>query len=322
MKEPWQCVFDAAEPRVFHANDHSVYNVKRKIASLPPISYEAYTSKVQVKEDIRQNPEGSSASGDDHGDSDEASYDLATAFQCLFCNQEFEEDGQGFEGNLDHMSTTHGLHIPDVESVEDLESLVGYLSTEVRVWHECLYCGATKPTTQSIQSHMRDKSHCQLNLDREPELLEFWTQVPSSSEEDEEGRKQYKDDKEMRLASGRVVGSRRAGPARKTQRKRNMALVAREPSPPKDESEARPTATGAQSSTGRQIARRDQMGIIGVSDQQRQALMLAEKKAQRSEAVARRAREWANNRGGNFQKHDQIDTTGFKGKQNHKLMPR
>jgi len=305
MKEPWH-----------------VYNVKRKIASLPPISYEAYTSKVQVKEDIRQNPEGSSASGDDHEDSDEASDDLATAFQCLFCNQEFEEDEQGFEGNLDHMSTTHGLHIPDVEAVEDLESLVGYLSTEVRLWHECLYCGATKPTTPSIQSHMRDKGHCQLNLDREPELLEFWTQAPSSSE-DEEGRKQYKDDKEMRLASGRVVGSRRAGPARKMQRKRNtMALAAREPSPPKDESEARPTATEAQSSTGRQVARRDQMGIIGVSDQQRQALMLAEKKAQRSEAVARRAREWANNRGGNFQKHDQIDTTGFKGKQNHKLMPR
>jgi pre-60S factor REI1 len=64
------------------------------------------------------------------------------------------------------------------------------------------------------------------------------------------------------------------------------------------------------------------MGILGVSVQQRQALVLAEKKAQRSEDVARRAREWAYARGANSQKFDQLDNRMKWGKQNHKLLPR
>jgi pre-60S factor REI1 len=31
-----------------------------------------------------------------------------------------------------------------------------------------------KDSIVSIQSHMRDKGHCLLNFDREPELLDFW----------------------------------------------------------------------------------------------------------------------------------------------------
>jgi pre-60S factor REI1 len=66
------------------------------------------------------------------------------------------------------------MSIPDPEMVVDLESFVGYLATEARVLHECLYCAAMKDSTVSIQSHMRDKGHCLLNFDREPELLDFW----------------------------------------------------------------------------------------------------------------------------------------------------
>lgn len=297
---------------------YSVYNVKRKIASLSPITLDAYKSKIEVKEDVR-----ASSSENEHDEvSNEGTEEVATPFQCLFCNQEFGEDDVGFDQNLYHMGSSHGLDIPDAEFVEDMQSLVGYLSTEVRVWHECVYCGATKPTTASIQSHMRDTNHCQLNLDREPELAEFWAPT-SSSDEEETTSKRDLSDKEMILESGRVIASRRAGPRRKVHRKRNtMALTAPvSASPEKSESEPKATAE-AQQSTGRQIARREQMGIIGISDQQRHALALAEKKAQRSEDVARRARDWVNNRGANLQKYDQIDTTGFKGKQNHKLMPR
>jgi pre-60S factor REI1 len=77
-----------------------------------------------------------------------------------------------------------------------------------------------------------------------------------------------------------------------------------------------------QQTSGRQLTRREEMGIIGVTDQQRQALFLAEKKAQRSEAVARRAREWVYAKKSNSQKFDQIDNQGKWGKQNHKLLPR
>jgi pre-60S factor REI1 len=64
------------------------------------------------------------------------------------------------------------------------------------------------------------------------------------------------------------------------------------------------------------------MSIIGISEQQRHALVLAEKKAQRSEAAAVRAREWVYAKGANLQKYDQLDNKMKFGKQNHKLLPR
>lgn len=226
------------------------------------------------------------------------------------------------------MRTAHGMSIPDPETVVDMQSLVGYLATEVREWHECLYCGATKPSTLSIQSHMRDKRHCLLNLDREPELLEFW-ESPQWDDEDgtaavEEERPINLSETEIRFASGKVIGSRHAAPAtKKASRKRGAAdSETGALNPGSEDAESPPPVVGPQLASGRQLARREEMGIIGVSLQQRQALVLAEKKAQRSEAVARRAREWANSKGANSQKFDQIDNQMKWGKQNHKLLPR
>jgi pre-60S factor REI1 len=223
------------------------------------------------------------------------------------------------------MRTAHGMSIPDPEMVVDMQSFVGYLATEVREWHECLYCGATKPSTLSIQSHMRDKGHCLLNLDREPELLDFW-ESPQWVDGDgaaalEQERPTNLSATEIRFASGRVIGSRHDAPAtKKASRKRGLAMRALPPG--SEDAESSPLAVGPRLASGRQLARREEMSILGVSVQQRQALVLAEKKAQRSEAVARRAREWVYAKGGNSQKFDQVDNQMKWGKQNHKLLPR
>jgi len=226
------------------------------------------------------------------------------------------------------MRTAHGMFIPDPEMVVDMQSFVGYLATEVRAWHECLYCGATKPSTLSIQSHMRDKGHCLLNLDREPELLDFW-ESPRWVDGDgaaamEQERPTNLSATEIRFASGRVIGSRHAAPAtKKASRKRGLAAsTIRAFAPASEDAESSPLAVGPQLASGRQLARREEMSILGVSVQQRQALVLAEKKAQRSEAVARRAREWVYAKGANSQKFDQVDNQMKWGKQNHKLLPR
>src|SRR5690349_16402966 len=96
---------------------HSVYNVKRKIASLPPISLDAYKSKIEVKEDIR----ASSSESENDEESSDGTEEAATPFQCLFCNQEFAEDDVGFDQNLNHMESSHGLDIPDAEFVGDMQ---------------------------------------------------------------------------------------------------------------------------------------------------------------------------------------------------------
>lgn len=258
----------------------------------------------------------------------------ATPFQCLFCSQGFANDDAGFAANLEHMHTAHGMSIPDPEMVVDMQSFVGYLATEVRAWHECLYCGATKPSTLSIQSHMRDKGHCLLNLDREPELLDFWERPQGvDGDGDGDGAAALEQERPINLsateilfASGKVIGSRHATPTtKKAPEKRSLVIRASPPAP--EDAESSPLAVGPQlasgrQASGRQLARREEMSISGVSVQQRQALVLAEKKAQRSEAVARRAREWAYAKGANSQKFDQLDNQMKWGKQNHKLLPR
>ncbi|KAI9661355.1 MAG: hypothetical protein M1831_003088 [Alyxoria varia] len=226
------------------------------------------------------------------------------------------------------MRTAHGMSIPDSEMVVDMQSFLEYLATEVRTRHECLYCGATKASTLSIQSHMRDKEHCLLNWDREPELLDFW-KSPRRVYGDggaalEQERSTYLSATEIRFASGRVISSRHAAPAtKKASRKRGLAASAMRALPPGSEDvDSSPLAVGPQLASGRQLGRREEMGILGVSAQQRQALVLAETKAQRSEAVARRAREWVYAKGPNSQKFDQVNNQMKWGKQNHKLLPR
>lgn len=305
-------------------------NIKRRIESLPPIPLDTFNAQIAEQKSksgvptrkVKTSNKIISEAGFPEDDEEET----ISPFQCLFCNLDFATDDTGLALNLEHMQTDHGLLIPDAEVVVDLQSLVGYLATVIRVWHECLYCGAMKSSTSSIQSHMRDKGHCLLNLDREPELLDFWERPESNEEEEadvpEEKGPTHLSATEIRTASGKIISSRYTVlEIRKTSRKSTLAL---EKAPPQDSEDTQLPSlpSGSQQGSGRQLARREEMSIAGVSLQQRQALAVAEKKAQRSEAVARRAREWVYAKGANSQKFDQVDNQMKWGKQNHKLLPR
>ncbi|KAF3917598.1 hypothetical protein AA313_de0205013 [Arthrobotrys entomopaga] len=346
MKEPWH-----------------ISNLKRKIESLPPLSREEFdiqsqpttttqnkstrTSKSKQKSRSRSSsrtrptdlplssPEDSNPEDDDD---DESELQFASPFQCLFCNHSFPPTDNSFAENLTHMTTIHNFTLPNIEIIEDVQSLISYLSTEVRIWHECLYCGATKPSTDSIQSHMRDKTHCMLNLDREPELLDFWESLDSLESEDEKVAEEPVDISvtEKRGASGRVIASKHhSTPSAnsKKPRKRTTQITEGLPTATTTTTNNDPQSSALigtipvieplpQPSSSRQLARREEMSIAGLSPHQKQALVLAEKKARRSEDIARRAREWVYARAANTQKYDQIDGTGKWGKQNHKLQPR
>ncbi|EPS35568.1 hypothetical protein H072_11112 [Dactylellina haptotyla CBS 200.50] len=306
MKEPWH-----------------VYNIKRRIASLPPISSEIFHEKVQpqaatVEEDANQE-------SSEEGSSSESDQDTVSPLQCLFCQHD-SKDNEDVEGALDHMLVAHGLFVPQQELISDMESFLKYLATQIRVWHECLYCGTTRDSTPAIQSHMRDTDHCMLNLEREPELLDFWENELSEEELTKreqfglikrEGVKVVSSKEEIQLSSGKVITSKH-GPSKKAKavkerRKARLAVASAEATastqpeipdslinvnPPQHNSKPKGHA-------GRQLARRDEMSIAGLNPQQRQALMVAEKKSQKQEEVATRAKEWANNRKANKQKHDQ-----------------
>lgn len=281
------------------ANDH----IEQSFPPLQSLGSEL-DRHIQIKDPLH------CGSSDEEISDDEGSHS-SSPFKCLFCDQGFEVDDIGLATNLEHMRSIHTMSIPNPEMLVDIQSFVEYLATVVRTLHECIYCGATKSSTLGIQSHMRDKGHCLLNFDREPELFDFW-----DSSRTEQERPTAVSTAEVRFASGKVISSRHATLAVKSS--------SRYPSPSISTMIALPTHPRCREtlSSSKQLSRRDQVSMVGVSMQQRQALVLAEKKAQRSEAAAGHAREWMHAKGANSQKFDQVDNQMKWGKQNHKLQPR
>jgi pre-60S factor REI1 len=330
MKEPWQYV----EPHLIKALStdavYSVHNVKRRMESLPPVDFDTFLGQDEQKPSTTERPtrKGRRPDSDLEDTDEDEDEESASPFQCLFCNQEFGSDDAGFDANLEHMDAVHGFSIPDPDMTVDLPSFVGYLATEVRIWHECLYCGATKPSTRGIQNHMRDTGHCLLNFDREPELLDFWDDPPDIEDNDGEPSDQSKltklSEDEVRFASGKVIASKTAAAAAKKATRRPIPSTSTQRTSPSSSQDvqAAPLGEGPELSSSRQLGRREEMSIVGISAQQRGALILAEKKAQRSEDMARRAREWVYAKGVNSQKFDQNNNQMKWGKQNHKLQPR
>lgn len=222
--------------------------------------------------------------------------------QCLFCHLKFENDSGDLDITLEHMSTVHGLFIPEKTLLSDLGSFLGYLATSIRVWHECLYCGATRTSTSAVQSHMRDSGHCMLNLVREPELMEFWECKDNAEGNITQNKITLRGTgsrEVLQLRSGKTTASKRFRlskfPSKQTRHTRLALRAQLEPLVP-----SRPLGIHG----CHQVDRRD-MGIQNVNQQIRNSLFVAAKRSQKAEAVATRAREWTQARKANDQKHDQ-----------------
>lgn len=312
----------------------SVYNLKRRVASLPPISAEAYgenvtTSLVSSKQEpLDQSPSSSveniSAKGDpeERGDEVEASISERSRINCcLFCTME----SKTLETCLEHMLSEHGLYIPEIEHVSNLEAIVGYLRTLITDYNECLHCGITKQSAQGTRQHMLDKGHCMINLEREPELLEFWEFSDSDNESEEAPKAQaqninteaskYLLEGEYTLPTGKVIGSKsKAREARLFARRTTLAgketssqmitegaTESVDESVPADVAESLPNTRGG--TQDRTVAVRDAAGLIGISDNQIRSLNTVQRKMQRQQALVRASAAWAGDRGGTHQRH-------------------
>jgi pre-60S factor REI1 len=194
---------------------------------------------------------------------------------------------------MTHMSSLHGLFIPSPDRLSDLESFTIYLATIVFSYNECLYCHVQKGCVHSVQTHMRDKGHCTINLDVDSRLLDFWE--PSDDSEDD-GAATRLSSTEMQLPSGVVVNSRAAttqfrarprlaqlrsrGLQHRTKRDQVRAVTADE------------TTREQVRGHDHRVAVRGEMGLAGLSDGQRLALQVAEKKTKTREAVAKAAQRY------------------------------
>jgi pre-60S factor REI1 len=304
--------------------------MKRRVASLPPISLDAFNGHTEEQD---QSCKASIKKTSDEAPSEKPNnkgVQSASPFQCLFCSQEFANYDTDFTMNLEHMRTAHGMLLPNLEMVVNMQSLMEYIARKVRVWNQCLYCNATRASTMSIQNHMKDKGHRMINLDQELGLLDFWKGSEGVNDDDDTAAIPVQESPlclsptGMRCASGRVIYSRHAAAAiKRVSRARSLTASSRKAVPPGSEGQGpSPPAIRPGRASCRQLTHREEMSIQGVSWHQRQALVLTAEKAQRSEAVARNARDWVYAKAANAQKFDQVNNQMKWGKQNHKLLPR
>ena len=300
MREPWH-----------------VLNVKRRVAELAPISKSAFEEHAPTRPQKSPREESIEPSEDDSTDDkgQGSQNEDESPSQCLFCPSR----SLSVKDNLSHMLVEHSFFISQPEHLVDAESFLGYLRTVITTSHECLYCGTTRSTTEDIRQHMRDKGHCLLNVDAEPELLEFWEFLDSSGGEDGESEAaaafvarerdipifQKLSDKEIRLPRGTIIGSRSGESGRKLNRKRRAAVRAAKvkmiEAVPAEEQPAQPSISTPSVRDSR-VAVRGELGMVGVTDQQKRALMAVEKKAQKQEEVIRASYRWSVEKTANKQK--------------------
>ncbi|NXF84689.1 ZN622 protein, partial [Eubucco bourcierii] len=90
---------------------------------------------------------------------------------CLFC----PHHSRSLMKNVAHMTKAHSFFIPDIEYLVDLRGLIKYLGEKVGVGKICIWCnekGKSFYSTEAVQAHMNDKSHCKLFTDGDA-ALEF-----------------------------------------------------------------------------------------------------------------------------------------------------
>ncbi|KAM6282432.1 cytoplasmic 60S subunit biogenesis factor ZNF622 isoform 1-T1 [Porphyrio hochstetteri] len=168
---------------------------------------------------------------------------------CLFC----PHHSRSLTKNVAHMTKVHSFFIPDIEYLVDLRGLIKYLGEKVGVGKICIWCnekGKSFYSTEAVQAHMNDKSHCKLFTDGDAALefadfYDFRSSYPDHKDGEDvevpgerpaERELDYDDDTmELILPSGARVGHRslmryyrqRFGPARAVAVVKNKKAVGR-----------------------------------------------------------------------------------------------
>ncbi|KAN0112443.1 C2H2 type zinc-finger (2 copies) domain containing protein [Hyaloscypha variabilis] len=310
-----------------------VYNLKRKIASLPPISIKIFETQVQGtdsgSEDEKwqthpkpqnhvlrsdqlesQAPEAfasvSPLSSDDEEDFDPA--------QCLFCDLE----STSMQINLTHMSESHSFSIQSVDRLTDVSTFLSYLHILISDFYECLFCHQEGDTEAEVQEHMRAEGHCRLDFDdAENELWEFYDleSEGSGSDEVETRERPVLVDDSLRLPSGKILGHRS-----QPRSSRHLSRRQRSTSPQQgllteagEGGEAEPPSETPGSQDLRVALRKGtEMSLAGVPELQQRALMVAEKKMEALQARAKNEYQSGVERGANRQKRFRVKHMGKK----------
>lgn len=300
-----------------------VYNLKRRMASLPSLSESVYgklpvdivdlrktptkreevngqrlenqLGAMKIEESSRDEEYHDDEEVDEHEKTDDEEVEEFEEAVCLFCLHTSID----LDENVLHMRKSHGLFIPNPEGLTDLASFLAYLHTVITAFHECLYCASIRSSPEGVRAHMRAKGHCMVNLEG-AKLGEFW-EDREENEKGKEEREAKRDEEKMALPGGKVVTKRDAA-RRYRQHRPSMEVRARRRAIVEAESGAEAEEVP---NNDRRVAVNGgtrEMGLIGLSDVERRSLRVVEKKMLKVEMRARNEYRSMVEKGGNKQK--------------------
>lgn len=169
----------AKEQRDHCKTERHLYNTKRKLAGLKPITQEIWeqklrearaadkaektkgTSHLKAKENRKRSGgynEGNTPSSQVHESQRFVPMPQKPLGACdsLFDNKTFNTP----EDCLKYMTEKFGFWIPDREYVTDLEGLLDFLAKKIsEPPHACICCDRSFPDLPSVRRHMEDKGH-------------------------------------------------------------------------------------------------------------------------------------------------------------------
>jgi pre-60S factor REI1 len=288
-----------------------IYNLKRRVADLVAIDVATFEAEIQDKQAPTPLP-AVHLSNDTQIQtisSDEDSYSGDHAGRCLFCSyhvplpsdDQDERQAELYE-LVAHMYKTHGFFIPSPDEQTSLSSFLDYLQKLVFTYYTCVCCGTEKSSRSAAQQHMRARSHCMLNFEQEPELFDFWENgvVQATRDVDKETRL-LKAEAATRAKNVRHVRMKAAAAERRAAIEHESHTQAQDSENLGEPAEIVESKNNASSglNPGRQLARRTEQGLLGVTLHQRQSLLAVEKKAQFKEQIRVKAEAWSRERIGN-----------------------
>mmetsp|Transcript_76377 Transcript_76377/g.202825 ORF Transcript_76377/g.202825 Transcript_76377/m.202825 type:complete len:519 (-) Transcript_76377:24-1580(-) len=195
----------AAELRAHCKSERHVYNTKRRLNGLKPISLEAWERKLReargadaahskgtshLKEKEKKKPprkDTGDAAGDGASEATAATSkeeEPWTPECCLFDRRRFAS----IDENLSYMWKTYNFSVPDKEYCTDLPGLLTFLWKKIsEPPHACIFCHRPFPDLASVRRHMVDKAHTRIGTEarsRRGNISEFGTEEMRSELED------------------------------------------------------------------------------------------------------------------------------------------
>jgi len=157
------------EQRAHCKSERHVYNTKRRLAGLKPISQELWERKLRDSSKAAAESRGTAHLKEreakeiqEPGAVRPSQEELPwTPECCLFDRKRFES----IDECLGYMWRTYNFAVPDREYCTDLPGLLGYLNDKITDGNICLYCNRKFPDAASCRRHMLDKNHTRIGTD-------------------------------------------------------------------------------------------------------------------------------------------------------------